>query len=44
MKETGSVYLPLAVGLIFQLAFTHREAALANMGGPDASASMMFPA
>ena len=31
-NETGSVYVPVVVGLNFQLALTNRAAALANMG------------
>jgi hypothetical protein len=34
-KLTGSVNVPLAVGLNFQFAFTQREAALARIGGPN---------
>jgi hypothetical protein len=43
-NETGSVKVPFAVGLNFQLAFTQRAVALANMGGPEPSASTIFPA
>jgi hypothetical protein len=42
-NETGSVKVPFAVGLNFQLAFTQRAAALANMGGPELSVSTIFP-
>jgi hypothetical protein len=43
-NETGSVYVPLVVGLNFQFDLTHLAAALASMGGPDPSASTILPA
>jgi len=43
-NEIGSVYVPVVVGLNFQLTRTNRAAALANMGGPEvASAPTTFP-
>ena len=35
--------IPLIVGLNFQFAFTQREAALASIGGPEASTSTILP-
>jgi hypothetical protein len=44
-NETGRVYVPLVVGLNFQLSLTQRAAALANIGGPEEpSASTILPA
>src|ERR1700751_126729 len=42
-KLTGRVKVPLIVGLNFQFAFTQREAALASIGGPEASTSTILP-
>src|SRR5271155_4536155 len=42
-KLTGRVYVPFAVGLNFQFTFTQREAALARIGGPEASTSTILP-